>query len=78
MTKHRHMFLVRQGKKWKCMDCKQEGDLGSMSELNCEHKLPPCKTCGQTPECAPNCKAVLLAIHEEGNYVAGEDDGKRH
>lgn len=77
-----HMDLVNTAKppqppvdRWVCAYC---GDVGTMAELQertCTHDYTPCTTCGQAPECALDCAAVLAALGAPGVYVAGRNPG---
>lgn len=45
------------------------GDLHFRYPLTCTYDYPPCTTCGQTPECAADCGAVLAALNAPGVRV---------
>lgn len=61
-----HNAIVRQGEppldKWKCRYCGAEGTYGHLLSVPCTYLYPACKTCGQTPLCAPDCEAMLHVL----------------
>jgi len=60
-----------KSRRWQCQYCKAIGTLEELRAAECSHVYPPCKTCGQTPECAPDCKGVLAALSQPGVRVIG-------
>ena len=54
-------------RRWRCSYCKAQGFydemMGPKRTIACTHVYPPCKTCGQTPECAPDCAAILGVLN---------------
>lgn len=61
---------------WRCRYCGAAGTWEELAEKPCTHVYPPCKTCGQTPECAADCPAVLEALGRPDVHVAGMIDPK--
>lgn len=64
-------------RRWRCRYCGLTGTYDEVRAVACSHVYPPCKTCGQAPECAPNCLGVLDALGLPGVVVldvAGEVD----
>lgn len=68
--KNPHNYLERQGippvDKWKCTYCGVEGTFDEVEAIECSHVYPPCKYCGQTPICAPNCGGIAMTYPENG------------
>lgn len=60
-----------QSRRWQCQYCGAADTLEKLRAIACTYVYPPCKTCGQTPECAPNCKTVLGALTQPGVAVVG-------
>lgn len=59
-------------REWQCSYCGARGTPAqALMDTECTHVYPPCKTCGQTPECASNCGAVLDALSAPGVRVIG-------
>ena len=58
-------------RRWRCHYCGAADRLDPLRATECTHVYPPCKTCGQTPECAPDCKGVLAALSQPGVTVIG-------
>lgn len=49
-------------RRWLCLYCGMAGLFDQLRGTACTHLYPPCAACGQTPECAPDCRAVLEAL----------------
>jgi len=65
-------FIFVDGEKqWKCVNCGREGSLKHIQAEACSHLQPPCKSCGQTPYCAPDCSGMLDILGSDDVYVAG-------
>ena len=58
-------------RRWRCRYCNAVGLYDELRAIACAYKYPPCATCGQSPECAPNCAAVLDALGSPGVVVVG-------
>lgn len=56
---------------WRCNYCKMEDTYDALHDKACTYKYPPCKSCGQTPECAPDCSGIAEALSDEGVYLVG-------
>ncbi len=41
--------------------------------FGCVERHPPCKWCGEEPECAPDCVGIRMALSDPDVYVAGGD-----
>jgi hypothetical protein len=50
------------GRRWECQYCKAVGRLSYLQTKECTFTYPPCKVCGQTPECAKDCGGVKGAL----------------
>lgn len=59
----------KSGRKWRCQYCRAEGTLAALEAVECTHVYPPCKSCGQTPTCAPDCAAVWKTFTAPGVKV---------
>lgn len=61
-------------RRWRCEHCGEAGsfdDLMGPDQKNpCPFVYPPCASCGQTPECSPDCKGVAEALASPGVRVA--------
>jgi hypothetical protein len=60
-----HMACTKKPNgRWVCSDCGFEAD--SPNEIiyvdGCTKVHPPCKSCGQTPICAPDCSGIAEAL----------------
>ncbi len=70
-----HMHLERTAKPpidaWRCVPCGMTGTMRELQAIECAAVYPPCKVCGQTPECAPDCAGVLAALASVGVHVVG-------
>jgi hypothetical protein len=62
-------------RRWKCKMCGEVGlcdDLMGPDQRNpCAYVYPPCKYCGQTPTCAPDCYGILAALSSPNVRVIG-------
>ena len=61
-----------ENRRWRCTYC---GDVGLLDELRsraCTYVYPPCRYCGQTPECALDCPGIVAAFSAKGAKVVGE------
>ena len=66
-------------RRWRCDYCGVVGTLDEVNKVECSYEYPPCEYCGQTPECAPDCKGVALALSgaltpEVNVHIAGSID----
>lgn len=77
MEPHAHMSRVRIGKpptdRWRCTDCHFEGTWDETVAILCTADLPPCKHCGQTPECAIDCPGMMAALSGSNVHVVTDD-----
>lgn len=75
MNPHNH--LIRQGKSpkdlWQCYYCKQSGTYDEMETKECSYAYPPCKYCGQTPLCAPDCKGMIALLGQPEIRVISDE-----
>lgn len=77
--KNPHMSITRVGvngtDNWKCDYCNAQDTYEAIHETECAYEYPPCPHCGQTPECAPDCKGMMALmqtlIDSPDVYVAG-------
>jgi hypothetical protein len=58
-------------RRWRCGYCGLEGLLEEVRAVACTYVYPPCEYCGQTPECAPDCKGIAAVLSDGGVYIAG-------
>ena len=49
-------------RRWRCRYCGMVGTMEELRAAECTYEYPPCNYCGQTPECAPDCKGIALAL----------------
>ena len=70
-----HNWLSRVGEPpadcWRCEYCGQVDTYVAMRGRECAYEYPPCESCGQTPECAADCKGMAQALADPRVYVAG-------
>lgn len=78
MKKNPHMSMIaidpprkHPERRWKCTYCYEVGLLDELRAIACTYVYPPCEYCGQTPECAIDCKGVLDALGRPDVYVVG-------
>ncbi len=71
MAKGNHMWLTRIGELWRCNYCGATGPLDDLQGKPCPYDHPPCKYCGQTPECALDCPGITAALARPDVYVIG-------
>ncbi len=74
-----HNYLIRLTPKgeigpWRCQMCNAEGLLEELRAVDCKFEYPPCKWCGQTPECAEDCVGIGLALSSPDVLVIGDAD----
>lgn len=58
-------------RRWRCHYCAAVGLYDELRAVPCTFVYPPCATCGETPECAPDCRGVLAALATPGVLVIG-------
>jgi len=71
-----HLTMVRvKGKEnvFKCAYCKRLGTVRQLERVSCPERPEPCKRCGETPLCAPDCVGVRMALSMPGVYVIGKE-----
>jgi len=75
MNPHNHLRRTKPKPQdwWECQYCKENGTLTHLSEVECSYEYPPCDYCGQTPECARDCRGVIEALSDPNIYIAGQD-----
>lgn len=54
---------------WKCKYCGMEGTYAELNAVECPYEYPPCKYCGETPLCAPDCKGIVMALTDPGGFI---------
>lgn len=74
---HDHMTRIRVGKppidKWRCPDCGKRGTWKQMEPKTCTADLPPCTSCGQTPECAHDCPFMMALLGSSAVTLVTDD-----
>ncbi len=66
-------------RRWRCDYCREVGTLDVLQDEPCSYVYLPCSVCGQSPECAPDCKGIRDLLRQPGIYIAGLDRPKsRH
>lgn len=55
-----------ENRKWQCIYCQKFGTYGELIAIECSYVYPPCVHCGQTPECAPDCKGINTVLRGLG------------
>jgi len=80
MKKNPHMALIaidpprkHPHRRWKCKFCRVEGLYEEVRSVACSYVHPPCKVCGQTPECAIDCAGIAAALGAPGVEVVGTE-----
>ena len=78
MGKNPHMSLsplrplIDGVRHWRCDYCGDHGPLADLQQRECGHVYPPCRYCGQAPECALDCPGIVAALSGKGVHVVGE------
>lgn len=58
---------------WVCQFCAvMRPELAELNAVECSYSYQPCKTCGESPECAPDCQSVADALNQSGVYVIND------
>jgi len=60
--------------RWRCYYCDAEGTWEELHSIACSYVYPPCPSCGQTPECALDCRAIAKALAGPGVHIIGTFD----
>ena len=63
-------------RRWRCVDaaCGITGNYSEVIAQDCLAPLPaPCKWCGQTPLCTPDCEGMLAIFNRSDVHVAGQE-----
>lgn len=79
---HPHMCLSKVSKKspqlWGCPYCWAVGTFEEVGIFPCTEVVPPCKYCGETPECSPSCPGMADLLgslaRSDDVYIAGLKD----
>lgn len=75
MNPHGHMVPLdpkgTANRRWRCKFCDARGTLPALQALACTFVYPACKHCGQTPECAADCPAIIEALSDPRVRVIG-------
>ena len=58
---------------WVCEYCHYIGTLEQLNDIGCTEHKKPCKWCGQTPLCAPECIGMRMLLSDDKVYVAGDN-----
>ena len=57
--------------RWRCQYCDAEGTWEELHTVACAYVYPPCRSCGQTPECAPDCRGIAEALADPRVHLVG-------
>ena len=60
--------------RWRCAYCGLEGTWEELHTVACSYVYPPCPSCGQTPECAPDCRGIAEALSDSRVHIIGSLD----
>ncbi len=63
---------LRDGR-YKCRHCGIEGEYNKINKTSCTERPKPCKWCGQTPLCAPDCVGIRMILSDPKVYVTGSN-----
>ncbi len=80
MPANPHILLLRVNPKGelpaidRCAACGETGTFSEVMATECPHVRPPCPTCGGSPLCERDCKAVIAAITGNDVYLGGTGD----
>ena len=72
-TLNPHLLMSRVSPKgdglnlFQCQGCKLVGTLEGLNNTVCTVPAKPCKSCGLTPICSPDCSSVKEAIQKVSN-----------
>lgn len=58
-------------KRWQCQYCPANGTWEELHQIECTYVYPPCSVCGQTPECAADCKFIGAILGNPAVHVVG-------
>lgn len=58
-------------RRWRCDYCGLTGLMGEVRAVACAYVYPPCKHCGQAPECAIDCSGIAAALNAPGVHIIG-------
>lgn len=61
-------------RRWRCRYCGAEGLMDDLLAIACTHVYPPCSYCGQTPECASDCRGIAEALSMPGIQLIDDND----
>lgn len=83
MRKNPHMWLTALDpprdfppRRWRCQYCNETGLMDDLRAIACSYVYPPCKDCGQTPECSLTCAGIARALGDPSVHIAtGDPDG---
>ncbi|KKN50754.1 hypothetical protein LCGC14_0629240 [marine sediment metagenome] len=65
---------------WRCDYCNElipwgepdeDGMVSCESDVGCTERKKPCKWCGESPLCAPDCVGIRMLFSDPKVYVAG-------
>lgn len=58
-------------RRWRCNCCGKADALDNLRKTDCSYVHPPCKYCGQTPECAADCAGIMTILASPDVHVVG-------
>lgn len=54
-------------RRWRCRYCDAVGTLNELEAVDCTYEYPPCRSCGMTPTCAPDCPGIAAVLGSLGS-----------
>ena len=63
-------------RRWQCQYCPANGTMDELHQIECTYVYPPCSVCGQTPECAKDCKFMAAIMGSPAVHVVGAEKPK--
>ncbi len=62
-----------ENRRWYCKYCGAEGLYEELQAAGCSYTYPPCKYCGQTPECALDCPGMMELLSGPDVHFVSDD-----
>ena len=75
-----HCYISKINKElciWQCQYCGAKETIEELNKKECTHEYPPCKYCGQTPICSPDCQGIMDVLCDSKTYVTGCGDDEK-
>ncbi len=81
MNPHNYLKAIdppgTDNRRWECQYCHQVAPFEELRKIECTYVYPPCKHCGQTPECAADCPGIMGILKSPAVHLATDDRALR-